>query len=111
MVGRTGIAGRDVRDIFSELPRDHWFNYALQPIRDGAGKVMGTRAAQSARLPMVTALQLMRARGAEGDSGGHISARPQIDGGPSRRVLVVDDNEDAAMLLAEALRSFSHQVA
>ena len=27
------------------------------------------------------------------------------------RILVVDDNEDAAMLLAEALRSFGHEVA
>ncbi|HET9751644.1 MAG TPA: PAS domain S-box protein, partial [Myxococcales bacterium] len=78
MVGRTGIAGREVREIFSELPpdhsvfasldrafalgepqtvtemhipirgpgesqpRDHWFNYVLEPIRDGAGQVMGS---------------------------------------------------------------------
>ncbi|HEY5675961.1 MAG TPA: PAS domain S-box protein, partial [Myxococcales bacterium] len=78
MVGRTGIAGREVREIFSELPpdhsvfasldrayavgepqvvtemhipirgpgesqpRDHWFNYVLQPLRDSAGNVMGS---------------------------------------------------------------------
>jgi PAS domain S-box-containing protein len=167
MVGRTGIAGRDVRDIFSELPpdhsvfasldrayalgeaqtvtemhipirgpgesqpRDHWFNYVLQPLRDGEGKVLGSmvvaadvteqvearrkveglraqaEAASRAKdeflailghelrnplAPMVTALQLMRSRGIEGGE----RERALIERQVSHLIRLVDDLLDVA---------------
>jgi PAS domain S-box-containing protein len=167
MVGRTGIAGKDVRDIFSELPadhsvfasldrayalgepqtvtemhipirgpgesdpRDHWFNYVLQPLRDGEGKVMGSmvvaadvteqvearrkvealraRAEEASRAkdeflailghelrnplaPMVTALQLLRARGIEGGE----RERALIERQVSHLIRLVDDLLDVA---------------
>ncbi len=54
------------------------------------------------RLPAVAAAQVAA-------SDGGSSASPSA--GPSRRVLVVDDNEDAADLLADALRGYGHEVA